>query len=147
MYKHHETRNSQFSQDQIFDLVIDIEKYPEFLPWCRSLRVTQRLPEQIMADLQFGYKMFADTFSTIVNIDREHHKIQIRYLDGPFKSLNSEWQLLPNPDDPKIGCVIDFKISFEFRTKVLDLLLGKMFNQAVIRMIHAFEERAKRLYE
>ncbi|MFK7866621.1 MAG: type II toxin-antitoxin system RatA family toxin [Alphaproteobacteria bacterium] len=145
MYHHQETRQTPYSQDQLFDLVKDIEKYPEFLPWCRALRIKSRKDGIIYADLQIGFKLYTEHFVTIVNCNPDLYEIDVQYIDGPFKSLNSKWKFKPR-NDGMAGCIVDFSIDFEFKNALLDRLLGYVFNEAIAKMIHAFETRAAKIY-
>lgn len=146
MYCHQEQRPTKFTQDQLYDLVSDIEAYPEFLPWCRHLRITSRQEYKLIADLIIGFKIYSEKFTSIVHLDPDHYVINVTYQDGPFKYLTSKWQFLP-PNSSENGAIVDFYIEFAFKTKILDKLLGTVFNEAIGRMIRAFEERAHQLYD
>jgi len=148
MPTHAERRVLRHSPEQLFDLVADIERYPEFLPWCKACRIRKRepgpgegTPEVLVADMAIGFKVFRETFSTRV-VRQPPERIDVSYAEGPFKYLNNHWIFLPHAD----GCEIDFFVDFEFRSKILQAAIGAVFNEAVSRMIQAFETRANDLY-
>ena len=136
-----EERPLPYSQQQIFDLVADVERYPEFLPWCTACRVTKRENQLIEADLMVGFKMLRERFTTRVMLSAPNN-IQVEYLDGPFRYLNNHWIFKSTED----GCVIEFFIDFEFRSLLLQRLIGPLFTEAVRRMVSAFDNRALALY-
>jgi coenzyme Q-binding protein COQ10 len=142
MPTHAEKRTLPYRPDQLFDLVAEIERYPEFLPWCRAARIRKREGDVIFADLVIGWKMIRESFTSRVTLKRPG-RIDVSYHEGPFKYLNNHWTFEPLPDG---GCRIDFYVDFEFRSRVLQKLIGVLFNEAVRRMVHAFEERARALY-
>ena len=141
MPTHAEERRLPFSQQQLFDLVADIERYPEFLPWCIACRVTKRESQLIEADLLVGFRMVRERFTSRVTLGGPN-RIDVEYLDGPFRYLNNHWIFKPTED----GCVIDFYIDFEFRSHLLQRLIGPLFNEAVRHMVSAFDNRARTLY-
>ena len=143
MPTHAEERHSPFTPDQLFDLVADIERYPEFLPWCVAARVRRREGKTVWADLIIGFKMFRERFTSKVTLDRAAHRIDVAYTDGPFRYLNNHWLFKPAPDG---GTLIDFYVDFEFRSVVLQKIIGALFGEAVRRMVGAFEHRAEQLY-
>jgi coenzyme Q-binding protein COQ10 len=142
MPTHAEKRALPYRPDQLFDLVADIERYPEFLPWCRAARIRKREGDVIIADLVIGWKMIRERFTSRVTLKRPG-RIDVSYHEGPFKHLNNHWIFEPLPDG---GCLIDFYVDFEFHSRVLQKVIGVLFNEAVRRMVHAFEERARALY-
>lgn len=142
MPTHAEKRILPYQADQLFDLVADIERYPEFLPWCRAARIRKREGNMIYADLVIGWKMIRERFTSRVVLQKPT-RIDVSYHEGPFKYLNNHWIFEPQPDG---SCVIDFYVDFEFHSRVLQKAITLLFNEAVRRMVHAFEERAKRLY-
>jgi coenzyme Q-binding protein COQ10 len=142
MPTHAEQRVLPHSPTQMFDLVADVERYPEFLPWCTNARIRRRRGVVIVADLVVGFKMIREKFTSEVTLNRESGRIDVRYLDGPFRYLNNHWQFYQNGD----GCLIDFYIDFEFRTRFLQRMMEPLFNEAVRRMVRAFEARAVELY-
>jgi len=143
MTTHAEKRASPYSPDQLFDLVADVERYPEFLPWCVGARIRRREGNVIHADLVIGFKMFRERFGSRVILDRANHKIDVSYAEGPFRYLDNHWIFHP---DGKGGTIIEFDVDFEFRNIVLQKVIGALFNEAVRRMVAAFEGRARRLY-
>lgn len=143
MPTHAEQRVLPYHPNQLFDLVADIEKYPEFLPWCIGARINRREDNIVWADLVIGFKMFREQFTSRVTVNQEVCRIDVAYLDGPFKYLNNHWIFEPHPD----GCKIDFFVDFEFHSLILQKTIGLLFNEAVMRMISAFESRAATLYK
>ncbi len=152
MYQLKESRDSKYSPKQLYDLVQDVEKYSQFLPWCKSLRIRSKMDNQIIADLQVGFEFFTETFTSIVKLNPETLEINVEYVEGPFKSLTSRWKFhslqTPNLDkgDETGGARIEFEIAFTFKSMLLSKLLFKVFETASIRMIDAFETRAEKIY-
>ncbi|MBL8668555.1 MAG: type II toxin-antitoxin system RatA family toxin [Rhodospirillales bacterium] len=143
MPTHAEKRVVPYTCEQMFALVADVERYPEFLPWCLACRIRQRLrPDQFIADLMVGFKVFREKFTSEVTLSNPD-RVDVAYRNGPFRYLNNHWIFVP---DAAGGCVIDFYIDFEFHSKALQALIGKLFNEAVQRMVNAFEKRAGQLY-
>ncbi len=141
MPRHEERRVLPYRPDQLFDLVAEIERYPEFLPWCVAARVRERRGNVITGDLVIGFKMFRERFTSRVELTRPD-RIDVSYTDGPFRHLANHWVFNPHP----VGCELDFFVDFEFRSRLLDKLIGALFDEAVRRMVAAFETRAKALY-
>jgi len=135
----------------MYDLVADIERYPEFLPWCIAARNKKREQagsgEIVWSDLVVGFKLVRERFTSKVTltppIDDEDARIDVEYVDGPLKFLRNHWVFMPGKDG---GCEIDFFVEFEFRNKLLQKLIGTLFHEAVTRMVGAFEKRADALY-
>lgn len=142
MPTHAEKRHLPYSQKQLFDLVAEVDRYPEFLPWCTACRITRREGESFYADLVVRFKVFSERFASKVTL-HGHDQIDVEYIDGPFRYLNNHWRFIPQYDG---SCVIDFFVDFEFRSKMLQALIGLLFNEAVSRMVGAFETRARSLY-
>jgi coenzyme Q-binding protein COQ10 len=142
MAEHSEQRLLAYSQAQMFDLVADIDKYPEFLPWCVGARIRRREGNEVVADLAIGFKMYRERFTSHVVLTRPD-RIHVTYSDGPFRYLNNEWRFTPTEDG---GCLIDFYVDFEFKSKLLQHVIEMLFNEAVKRMVAAFEARARKLY-
>ena len=113
-----------------------------FLPWCTACRITRRDGNVFFADLVIRFKVFTERFASKVTL-HEHEQIDVEYIDGPFRYLNNHWRFIPQDDG---SCVIDFFVDFEFRSKMLQTLIGLLFNEAVSRMVGAFETRARDLY-
>ena len=143
MSTHAEKRVLPYRPDQLYDLVADVERYPDFLPWCLAARIRSRRETVIVADLVIGFKGLRDGFSSRVTLDRPGMRIDVAYLDGPFRYLNNHWVFKSMPDD---ACEIDFFVDFEFRSRILQKIIGALFNEAVRRMVSAFEARADALY-
>jgi coenzyme Q-binding protein COQ10 len=143
MPTHAEKRHLPYRPQQLFDLVADIERYPEFLPWCVGARIRSRTEREIVADLMIGFRLIRERFTSRVTLDRERNRIDVTYTEGPFRYLNNHWIFEP---DGQGGTLLDFYVDFEFRSIVLQKVIGVFFNEAVRRMVGAFEARAKELY-
>lgn len=132
----------------MFDLVSDVESYPQFVPLCLALRVRRRKEDQgiltLIADMQVGYKAIRETFTSRVSCDRARLEILVEYIDGPFKHLENRW-IFHAQDDGR-ACVVEFHIDYEFRSRALSLLMGGMFDAAFRRFAEAFERRADIVY-
>jgi len=142
MPTHAENRRLPQSQEQLFDLVADVESYPKFLPWCVACRIERREGNVLWADLVVGFKMLREKFTSKVTLERPDH-VHVEYLRGPFRYLNNHWTFTKLPEG---GTEIGFYIDFEFRSRVLQTLMGAVFNEAVRMMVGAFEKRARELY-
>ncbi|MDF2368727.1 type II toxin-antitoxin system RatA family toxin [Sneathiella sp.] len=142
MPTHAEKRVLPYTPKQMFDLVAAIDKYDEFLPWCIGARIKERKENIVLADLVIGFKLFREKFTSKVTLDEANMRIDVEYMDGPFRYLNNHWQFKEHSD----GCEVDFFVDFEFRSMILQKTIGMLFNEAVTRMISAFEARAKELY-
>ena len=141
------TRRIPHSPQEMFDLVADVERYPEFLPLCTGLRVIRRTEESagkevLVADMSVGYRSIAERFTTRVALDRTALDIGVSYVDGPFKYLENNWEFRPDP----AGSAVHFSINYEFRSIALGLLMGAMFDRAFRRFTDAFETRADDVY-
>jgi coenzyme Q-binding protein COQ10 len=151
MPSHHELRVLPYSPQHLYDLVGDIERYPEFLPWCLAARNNRRertaTGEIIWSDLVIGFRLVRERFTSKVTLTPaaggEPPRIDVEYVDGPMQYLRNHWVFRPTPDG---GCEIDFFVDFEFRSKMLQRLIGVLFHEAVSRMVAAFERRAAALY-
>ncbi|WP_340119063.1 type II toxin-antitoxin system RatA family toxin [Pelagibius sp. 7325] len=139
---HKEKRLLPYTPDQLYELVVDIERYPEFLPWCLGARVRTRQEDLIVADLIIGFRMFRERFTSRVEPDAKANRIDVTYAEGPFKYLENHWVFEDHPE----GCLIDFYVDFEFRSKLLQKVIEGLFHEAVRRMVTAFETRARDLY-
>ncbi|MDC0196256.1 type II toxin-antitoxin system RatA family toxin [Gammaproteobacteria bacterium] len=142
MPTHAERRNLPHTPEHMFNLVSDVEKYPEFLPWCVGVRVKEKTAKRISADMMIGYKMFREKFSCKVNLTFPD-RIDVIYEDGPFKYLNNHWIFMKEKDGT---CTVDFFVDFEFKATLLQKVIGVVFNEAVKIMVHAFEKRADTVY-
>lgn len=141
MPKHSETRHLPYTPEQMFDLVADVARYPEFLPWVSAMRVRSDMPTETVADMIVGFKGLRETFTSRVTKDRPG-SIDVEYLDGPLKYLRNNWRFRPEEQ----GCAVDFTVDFAFKNRVFEMLAGQVFGTALRRMIGAFEDRAAKLY-
>ena len=141
MPTHAEERFLPYSPERLFALVADVERYPEFLPWCAAARIRRREGQVITADLVIGFKIFRENFTSEVTLDGPD-RIDVKYENGPFKYLNNHWIFKPAEG----GCVIDFYVDFEFHSRLFQIAIGAVFNEAVRRMVDAFEIRAEALF-
>lgn len=143
MTTHAEKRNLPYSPEQLFDLVADVAKYPEFLPWCINSRITKLEGDDVFyADLTIGYKMVREKFGSKVVLNGPDH-LHVEYLSGPMRYLSNHWNFIREDDG---SCTIDFFVDFEFKNKILQNLIGVFFTEVMQRMVGAFEMRAKDLY-
>jgi coenzyme Q-binding protein COQ10 len=146
------TRRVRHSAANMFDLVADVEHYPEFLPLCQNLSVRRREVDQdgngiVVADMRVGYKAIRESFTSRVTLDRPAMSILVEYVEGPFRSLENRWTFEPDPQRPDWdGCIVAFAITYEFRSRMLSLLMGSMFDQAFRQFANAFERRADQVY-
>jgi coenzyme Q-binding protein COQ10 len=131
----------------MFDLVADVERYPEFVPFCELLAVRGRRREGetdvLVADMTVGYKLLRETFTSKVTIDRSQLSIRADYLDGPFRALENSWTFKAIPG---VGTEISFSIQYEFRSRTLALVMGAMFDRVFRTFAGAFEARADQIY-
>jgi coenzyme Q-binding protein COQ10 len=141
MPTHAERQIVPYRPDQLFDLVADVGKYPQFLPWCVGARVRSRTERDLVADLTIGFGPFRETFASRVALDRPH-RVKVRYENGPFRYLNNQWEFIAHPG----GCEVDFFVEFAFRSRILQAAIGLVFNEAVRRMVGAFNKRAHEFY-
>jgi coenzyme Q-binding protein COQ10 len=126
----------------MFDLVADVERYPQFLPWCVATRIKERQGDTFTADLIAAFGAFREQFTSRVILNREAREITVEYLDGPFEHLTNRW--LFEPVDG--GCVVHFEIDFAFKSKALEALISGVFTRAVLKMAASFDARAHKLY-
>lgn len=143
MPTHAEQRYLPYTADQLFDLVADVERYPEFLPWCVAARIRKRDGDIFFADLVIGFKLIRERYTSKVKLDRPGLGIDVTYTEGPFHYLNNHWKFIPAEDG---GATIDFFVDFEFKSKLLQKVIGALFNEAVRLMVSSFEKRARQLY-
>lgn len=149
MPTHTEKRVMPYSARQMFELVADVAKYPQFLPWNSAARIRARRPgpepdsEILEADLVISFKVFRERFGSRVTLFPAINRVGTEYLDGPFKYLRSWWQFR---DRPEGGCDVDFFVDFEFKNAILQGVIGVVFDQAMKRIVKAFEDRAQTLY-
>ena len=148
MPKFSSKRRVHHSASEMFDLVAAVERYPEFVPLCSSLKVRQRTPkpdgtEIVVCEMTVSFKLVRETFTTRVTLDRANLKILVEYLQGPFSNLENRWTFEPKGDN---ACDVGFFIAYEFRSRMLGLLMGSMFDAAFARFSAAFEKRADAVY-
>ena len=141
MPTHAEQRLLPYTPEQMYALIADIERYPEFLPWCTAARIRERRADFICADLVIGFKMFRERFTSNVKLSPPG-RIDVTYAEGPFRYLNNYWIFEHVPG----GCRVDFFVDFEFKSRVLQKVIEMLFGEAVKRMVAAFEGRARQLY-
>ena len=141
MPTHAERQVVPYRADQLFDLVANVDRYPEFLPWCIGARVRTRTERELLADLTIGFGPFRETFTSRVTLNRPL-RIRVRYENGPFRYLNNQWDFAPHQQ----GCEVGFVVDFEFRSRILQAAIGVVFNEAVRRMVGAFRKRAHDVY-
>jgi coenzyme Q-binding protein COQ10 len=141
MPTHAEQRVLPYTPEQLFALVADVERYPEFLPWCVGARIRERQPQLIIADLIIGFRVFRERFTSRVALTPPR-RIDVTYTEGPFRYLNNHWIFDPAPG----GCRLDFFVDFEFKSRILQRVIELFFHEAVRRMVAAFEARARHLY-
>ena len=141
------TRTVAHSPQHMFDLVADVEKYPEFLPLCESLTVRQRRERDhrtlLIADMTVGYKAIRETFTSQVLLKPDEMVIDVKYVDGPFRHLDNRWTFVANEAG---GCEVGFWIDYAFKSRMLGMLMGTMFDRAFHRFSAAFEKRADAIY-
>ena len=142
MPRHTETRTLPYTPEQMFDLVADVKRYPEFLPWVAATRVRSDSETLVVADLVVGFRSIKETFTSKVH-KRRPHEIEIDYVEGPLKYLHNNWRF---EADGAGGTNIDFCVDFAFRSRLFEALAGQMFDRALRRMTGAFEQRAAALY-
>ena len=141
MPTHAESKVVAYRPEQLFDLVADVGKYPQFLPWCVAAKVRSHTDTELVADLTIGFGPFRETFTSRVTLERPD-RLRVSYEHGPFRYLNNEWKFSP---DPK-GCRVSFFVDFEFKSRLLQAAIGVVFNEAVRRMVNAFIKRARDVY-
>ena len=148
MPTHAEKRVLPYTPEQLFRLVADVERYPEFLPWTAAARIRSREArpdgtEVMLADLVIAFKVFRERFGSRVTLHPATHGIDTEYLDGPFRYMKSHWAIA---DRAEGGCEVRFFVDFEFRNAILQALIGVVFDEAMRRVVRAFEARAVALY-
>lgn len=147
MPRHAETKILPYTATQMFDLVADVARYPEFLPWTAAARIRSTRPiaggQEMLADLVISFKVFRERFGSRVTLLPDEGRILTEYIDGPFKHLKSVWTFR---DRPEGGCEVAFEVDFEFKNAILAGIIGIVFNEAMSRVVRAFESRAAKLY-
>ena len=146
MPTHSETRTLPYTAQEMYNLVADVAQYPKFLPWCAAARIKSVTPqgdtEVMEADLVISFKVFRERFTSRVVLTPGTKQIDTEYLDGPFRYMKSNWAF----KDVEGGCEVSFFVDFAFRNMVLEKLIGVVFNEAMLRIVRAFEARAAELY-
>lgn len=142
MPKHSETRRLPYTPEQMFDLVADVKRYPEFLPWVSAMRVRQDSDTATLADMIVGFKGLRETFTSKV-VKKHPQEVRVDYLDGPLKHLHNLWHFR---SDGQGGVLVDFEVEFAFKNRLFEALAGQVFDSALRKMIGAFETRAAALY-
>jgi len=145
MASHSETQVSPFSARQMFDLVLDVEKYPEFLPWCVALRVRKRAEGEMFADMAVGFKVLRENYTSHVtweDMPDDSFHVHVKDTGGLFKFLETDWAFSPRDG----GCRIDFHIDFEFNSALLEKVMGAVFTDAAHKMMQSFMDRAEDVY-
>jgi coenzyme Q-binding protein COQ10 len=142
------TRHLRHSCANMFDLVADVERYPELVPLCSSLKVKRRIEEPegvviLIADMTVAYKLIRESFVSRVTLDRPSLEILVEYLEGPFSHLENRWTFRPTGERT---CEVRFFISYDFKSRMLGMLMGSMFHMAFRRFAAAFEQRANKIY-
>ena len=143
MKKHHEKRFVNHSPKQMFDLVSNVKKYPDFLPWCLGSRILNNDGDVLIADLIIGFQIYREKFRSKVVLNKNKNIIEVFYEDGPFKHLSNKWEFKKFNK----GCEINFYLEFEFKNIFFQTIMEKLFSEAVKRMVEAFEKRAENVYK
>jgi coenzyme Q-binding protein COQ10 len=137
-----ETRHLPYTAEQMFDLVADVARYPEFLPWVVGTRIRSDSETEMIAEMLVGFKALREKFTSRVEKHRPS-ELKVHYIDGPMKDLDNEWRFRPAEGG---GCDVDFRVEFTFRNRLFEALAGQYFDRAFRKMVSAFEERAAELY-
>ncbi len=139
-------RQVRHKPEDMFALVADVEKYPQFLPLCEALAVRSRKEREgqtvLVADMTVGYKAIRETFTSQVHLKPAQNRVEVKYIDGPFKYLSNVWWFEPAPG----GCNVHFSIDYEFKSRLLGMVMGSMFDRAFRMFAEAFEKRADAIY-
>jgi coenzyme Q-binding protein COQ10 len=141
MPRHTEQQLSPYTPKQLFDLVVDIEKYPQFLPWCRAARILERNENEFLGELVISFAHITESYTSRVTLS-EPHSIDVVMVKGPFEHLTNHWKFTPTEN----GTRIDFALDFKFRSRILEKLIGSLFSKATGKMVTAFKKRAQELY-
>ena len=141
MPHHHERKSLPFSAEQMYDLVVDVSRYSEFLPWVAAARIRSNTEEELLADLVVGFKVLKETFSSRV-LKTPKSKVVVEYLDGPMRHLHNQWLF----EEATNGCIVDFTVDFAFSNRIFEALAGQYFSTALRKMTDAFVKRAEVLY-
>jgi coenzyme Q-binding protein COQ10 len=139
---HTEQQFSPYTPQQLFDLVSDVARYPEFLPWCRAARILERKENEFLGELVISFAHLTESYVSRVTL-HPSHAIDVVLVRGPFEHLTNNWKFTPGKDG---GTVIDFSLDFKFRSKILEKMIGPLFSKATAKMVSAFKARADVLY-
>jgi len=140
---HRETRFVPYPAELMYQVVSDVEKYPQFLPWVVALRVLSRGDNRLTAEMAVGYGALRERYTSQVLLDPAERRVDVSQTSGPFKVLENHWRFVPNGE----GCDIDFSIQFEFKSRLLHSVASAKFEKAMLKMTDAFEARAKTIKE
>lgn len=143
MISHRETRFVPYPAELMYQVVSDVEKYPQFLPWVVALRVLSRGENRLTAEMAVGYGALRERYTSQVLFDPAERRVDVSQTSGPFKVLENHWRFVPNGE----GCDIDFSIQFEFKSRLLHSVASAKFEKAMLKMTDAFEARAKTIKE
>jgi len=149
MHSHQETRHFPYSTNQLYELVAGVELYPEFLPWCRATRILERKDTYFTAEMIIAFKQLRESYISRVETSppaghNTEARIDVTLVSGPFHTLENHWHFLPNPDG---GCDVHLSLKFQFKSKLLDSVMGPLFGRAEEKMVGAFSDRAHALYD
>ena len=136
------TRQSPFSAQQMFDLITDVDRYDEFIPYCTAAQVRERSDDAMLADLAIGYKMLRETYSSRIELGAEPLSVTVHQAKGPFRHLFNQWVF----EETESGCDVHFELQFEFSVPLLRRIIEPIMNRVVERFVAAFEERALEIY-
>ncbi|NBT39266.1 MAG: type II toxin-antitoxin system RatA family toxin [Alphaproteobacteria bacterium] len=146
MPKRHETRHLPFAANDMLELVADVGSYPKFLPWCHAVRLRKAWQEGhcsgFEADMVIKFKMFTETFTSAVRVDHANNSLKVEYVRGPFQNLTNSWKFV----DDETGCHLDFFVDFSFRNFILQKVVTALFDEAMGKVVGAFETRAYAIY-
>jgi len=147
MPAHSESRSFPYATDKLYALVADVENYPVFLPWCRAARILQRFDDGFTAELIISFKGLTEQYTSRITLtppagDHANCRIDVELVSGPFHHLSNHWSFAPNGADTQV----EFSLDFQFKTKLLDMLIGQLFSKATQKMVEAFSARAHALY-
>ncbi|TAF38641.1 MAG: type II toxin-antitoxin system RatA family toxin [Alphaproteobacteria bacterium] len=142
MTAHHTQELVPYTPQQLYDLVLDVVHYPEFIPWCRAARILSQDEQGFIAELMIAFKHVRESYVSRVVGNEQTMSIDVTMIRGPFHHLTNSWQFLPHEH----GCLIDFRIDFAFKSSLLEGIIGTLFHRATRRMVAAFKERADALY-
>lgn len=136
------TRKSPFTAQQMFDLITDVDRYDEFIPYCTASRVRKRSDSEMTADLAIGYKMLRETYTSRIELAKAPFTVTVHQAKGPFRHLFNQWVF----EDTQTGCDVHFELQFEFAVPLLRRIIGPIMNRVVERFVAAFEDRARDIY-